>query len=438
MTTHHLREARAAAAWTWLAVIFLAGCGAAEPAPPPPPTLEQSLGMAVPHLMAARPVDVEMRVEAGVRWVRRDIAWARVEQEVGVFDFTEADAVIDAEVAAGVQVLVLLDYGHPAYAAESNGDVMVPPDDLADFGRYAETVAEHFRGRVSAYELWNEPNFSIFWKPAPSPEGYAALAAVAAESVRLTDPDATILLGGTLGNWDPLSYDGRPWGFLEEVLVAQPDLLERVDVLAFHPYTWLQQELPETPSGSVDPLQVSFVDMITDLRRITAAHGRPEIPLWSTEQGFHTATKLIFSRGVSEELQGHLLVRTTLLALAQGVDKVFHFTYQDGLGDLYDKESHFGVVRHPSLSPDGEAPEPKPAYWSHQVLASKLEDTVAVHDLREDLDLASDVFAFRLQSTDGDDTVVAWTTSGSATPLTLDGAPRDLTDAPLYVPISPP
>jgi polysaccharide biosynthesis protein PslG len=413
--------------WVWAVV----GCGApAEPSP----TLGVALGIAVPHFAAARPQDVALRVEAGARWVRRDVAWEKVEREVGVFDFTEADAVIDAEVAAGVEVLVVLDYGHPAYAADANGDSTMPPDDVADFGRYAAAVAEHFRGRVSAYELWNEPNFFLFWKPAPSPEGYAALAAEAAERVRLVDPDATILLGGSLGNWDTLSFDGQPWGFLEAALAARPDLLERVDALAFHPYTWLQQEPPEVSTGTVDTAQTGYVDMITDLRRIASEAGRSELPLWATEQGFHTATKDALSRGVTEEEQGHLLVRSTVLALAQGVEKVFHYTYRDGPTDPYNKEAHFGLVRHAS---GDEEPERKPAFEAHQALASALEGAVRVEDLRGELGLAPDVFAFRLVSVRGDDTLIAWTTAPGGASLGLEGVMVELSSAPVYVPVAP-
>jgi hypothetical protein len=396
--------------------------------------LGEAMGIAVPHFDASRPVDAAVRVEAGARWVRRDIAWHRVESEVGTFDFTRADAVVDTELSAGVEVLAVLDYGHPAYADGANGDSTFPPDDASDFGRYAAAVAEHFRGRVSAYEIWNEPNFFLFWKPEPSPEAYAELAQEAADRIRAADPDATIVLGGSLGNWDTLSYEGQPWGFLEAVLAARPDLLERVDALAFHPYTWLQQEVPEATSGNADPLQTSYVDMIDDLKRITADAGRPDLPLWATEQGFHTATKSILSFGVSEEEQGHLLVRSTVLALAHGVEKVFHYTYRDGSEGLYDKESHFGLVRHLPDAGEDQEPERKPAFEAYQTLASALADAVRVDDLRDALSLAADVYAFRLVSHQAADTTVAWTTSASGASFTLSDVVVDVSTAPVFFP----
>lgn len=33
----------------------------------------------------------------------------------------------------------------------------------AHFAWYANRVANRCRGRVKAYELWNEPNLSMFW-----------------------------------------------------------------------------------------------------------------------------------------------------------------------------------------------------------------------------------------------------------------------------------
>jgi len=427
----------------WLAVCAISGCAAGVTPPEPTPdeamglavpTLNGAMGLAVPHFGAARPIDAAVRAEMGVRWVRRDVAWTKVERVVGEFDFAAADKVIDTEIASGAEVLVVLDYGHPAYAADSNGDSTVPPDDVADFGRYAAAVAEHFRGRVSAYEIWNEPNFFLFWKPEPSPEAYAALAVEAADRVRAADPAATILVGGSLGNWDPLSFDGQPWGFLEAVLAARPDLLERVDALAFHPYTWLQQEVPELASGSVDEMQIGYVHMITELQRITAEAGRPDLPLWATEQGFHTASGDFLSRGVTEEEQGHLLIRSTLLALAHGVDKVFHYTYQDGPADPYNKEAHFGLVRHQVGAAEDEEPERKPGFGAYQTLATALASTVDVSDLRDELSLPDAVYAFRLAGADRSLTTVAWTTTEAGASLELDGVVVEVSTAPSFIP----
>ena len=129
-----------------------------SPNPTPTPPLVEAFGLAVPHLTHARDVDIAARYDAGVRWVRRDISWTKVEAVQGIFDFTTADAVVDAELSMGIDILAILDYGHPDYASNSGGDSHYPPDDLSDYGRYVRETVNHFKDRIHVWEIWNEPN----------------------------------------------------------------------------------------------------------------------------------------------------------------------------------------------------------------------------------------------------------------------------------------
>jgi hypothetical protein len=402
-----------------IAALIVASCST-DPAPgssspdvtaAAPTPLAASFGLAVPHFSHARPADVRLRREAGIRWVRRDISWNQVEPERGVFDFTRADEVIDAELAEGMRILVILDYGNALYAEATDDDDHFPPDDVADFGRYVTATVEHFRGRVHAWEIWNEPNIFVFWKPTPNAAAYAELLIEGAARVREADPETPLLLGGLLGNVDPIFY-GQEWGFLSEVLEAVPALLDLVDVLSIHPYTYLQTTEPEVSSGVEGSLQIGFSEMFHEMRAIAAEHGHPDIPIWVTEMGWHTAIESVGSVGVSETMHAALMVRACVLAIALEAAVIMPFTYSDGPNDLTDKESHFGLVRYDPELREDETAALKPAYTAYRLMTEMLGPTAFTRDLREVLRLAPTVYAYEFKSVAEDEwVVVAWSTA---------------------------
>lgn len=398
------------------------------PVPVPSPPLAEAFGLAVPHLTHARDVDIAARYDAGVRWVRRDLSWTKVEAVPGTFDFTSTDAVVDAELAMGIEVLAILDYGHPDYASGSGGDSHYPPDDLADYGRYVRETVTHFKDRIDVWEIWNEPNFVNFWKPAPDPVGYGDLVLVAINEIQQADPSASIMLGGMLGNIDAGSYGGKPWGYLEAVLSAHPGLLANIDILSIHPYTWLQYVEPEIVSGVANTFQIGFSEMILNCRDIATQAGYSDMPIWITELGWHTATQAIITLGVSEEKQAALWVRSCVMAFSHGVEKVFPYSYSDGSGDLTDKESHFGMMRYLANASSSSLPhEPKPAYNAYQTMTGLLSRCGFDKDLRSDLGLLSTEFAYRFSVTNSDDVViVAWSTGLLPGSIDLGSVPQSV------------
>ena len=54
------------------------------------------------------------------------------------------------------------------------GSILNGHPDPDDFAEFASAVATRYSGKISAYELWNEPNGVIFYSPV-SPEDYTDL-----------------------------------------------------------------------------------------------------------------------------------------------------------------------------------------------------------------------------------------------------------------------
>ena len=84
------------------------------------------------------------------------------------------------------------------------------------------------------WEIWNEPNSSVFWTPAPDPGDYADLITRSSRVIKKVDPEAQIMSGGIFAT--PQS-DGAitSYEFLEETF-ARGDAAEAIDIVGVNPY----------------------------------------------------------------------------------------------------------------------------------------------------------------------------------------------------------
>src|SRR5439155_15528935 len=137
---------------------------------------------------------------AGVRSVRIDLSWASL-QEHGRRRFSRwavrvADRCVNLSLANGMSVLATLLWT-PAWANGGRG-LAVPPARTSDFARVARWAARHFRSRVTAWEIWNEPDGRDFWRGTP--RRYARLLRAAYPALKAGDPSATVVFGGLVHN----------------------------------------------------------------------------------------------------------------------------------------------------------------------------------------------------------------------------------------------
>ena len=115
--------------------------------------------------------------EAGGELIRVNVNWAATTLEPPAdprnpadpaYDFAALDAAIDDARARGLQVMLTL-YRAPSWAEGADRPVSAPagswkPDPGA-FGDFVHAVAERYRGQVSYYQAWNEPNLRSYLSP---------------------------------------------------------------------------------------------------------------------------------------------------------------------------------------------------------------------------------------------------------------------------------
>ena len=220
--------------------------------------------------------------DLGVKWARVQTGWARTEKKAGVYDFAWLDATIDKLLERGVQPWLSLSYGNPVYtgnintasagvpashsACDEHGVGFPPihtPEERHGWQNYIRALVRHVRGRVTHYEVWNEPDLLSFWKCQPCAADYVDLVRLTAGPLREEQPDAA-LIGGSIA-WGMTVWSLK---FLEDCMEA--GLHELVDIITYHGY----KSVPERHSAQE----------IDAFRHILARY-KPSLRYWQGEAG---------------------------------------------------------------------------------------------------------------------------------------------------------
>jgi hypothetical protein len=292
---------------------------AAQAAAPPPESSELARRLGVNIHLLQDDHALDLAHSAGFGFVRMDMLWADVERR-GRYRFLPYDRLLRALEARGMGVLWILDYGHP----DHGGSTPRMPQDVAAFGRFAEAVAEHFKGRNVRYEIWNEPNTSQFWKPSPNASEYAILLREAVAAIRKADPSAKVSSGG-LSRFDA--------AFLSRAV--DPSLAADLTAIGVHPY-------PKTGPETIAP-------EMEDLREWAARSLGRHIEIWDTEWGYSSANapEEAPSNGHTEEgrrRQASLSVREILTVWAVGLPVAVWYDLRDDGTDPANPEHNYGLL----------------------------------------------------------------------------------------------
>jgi hypothetical protein len=238
----------------------------------------------------------------GVTTVRVLIPWAGVQPlnpaTSSYRDWSRVDYIVKAAADRGMSVLGVLN-ATPAYGGANGGcwGCVGAAPDPTKFAAFAAEAAGHFRGLVSAYEVWNEPNYAGNWTPAVDPVAYTNLLKAAYDKIKtagtitvggkvvnIGDPNATVVAGVlgavlTVGNvlMDPRTFVNTMYangakGFF--------------DALSFHPYSYQQS----FPAGlGCQFCQNTPITMLLQIRQTMLNYLDGDTKIWATEYGLGTS-----------------------------------------------------------------------------------------------------------------------------------------------------
>jgi hypothetical protein len=252
------------------------------------------------HTIRADDGLLQLAKAGGFTWMIQLLEWREVEPAPGEWFWEYTDWLVRATEYYGLDLVLRLD--HPSERAIAPDGVA--PVDVAAYAAFAGRVAARYRGRITAYIVWNEPNLATEWEGRlPDPVGYTGLLCTAHAAIRAADPQALVVSAGLAptNHTDKLALDDRL--YLQAMYAA--GAVSCFDVLAAHPYGFAYP--PDDPHGAHDGLNFA---RLADLRAIMIEEGDGDKPIWATELGWTSAPigpEQQWLR-VSEEEQGHYLV----------------------------------------------------------------------------------------------------------------------------------
>jgi len=202
--------------------------------------------------------------DSGAKTVRAFMPW-----NVGISDLgsvsSKYGAFADKARGYGLQVY---------FVVTGNKDSMASP---GDYATSIHAVAAALKGRVAAYEIWNEEDGPDFWASGPQPAAYAALLKAAYPAVKSADPGATVVTGGMVANDDDFLralYANGVKGSFDAVAVHTDTACLTTDPTEYY----------REPDGRIG--RYSFTGY-RELYSTMAANGEAK-PIWMTELGWST------------------------------------------------------------------------------------------------------------------------------------------------------
>ena len=249
-------------------------------------------------------------------WVKQSFAWRDIEPiEKGKFDWYRPDLIVEMVEGAGLDLLVRIDR-QPFWSQEEDWPPLenAPPADLQDFADFCGILAERFRGRIAAYQVWNEPNLSREWgDDPPSPAEYTELLKVCYEAIKESDPEAIVVSAGLAPTGTGLPLAMPDVDFLEGMYDA--GAAEYFDVLGINAPGYKAPPEVSPEEGEANPEYGGgrwFVFRhVEDIRQIMEANGDTDKQVSILELGWTTdrLNPEYAWHAVTEQQQADYLVR---------------------------------------------------------------------------------------------------------------------------------
>ena len=243
------------------------------------------------------------------------VSWPALEPSKGQFSFGTLDSCVALAEEEHAEILLPLGLS-PAWASARPQEASAyapgnaaPPRDLEDWKEYVRAVATRYRGRITHYEIWNEPNLPRFF--SGSAEEMLELARAAHDVLKSVDLQNVVV--------SPSATSGEPGlRWLQAYLGIGGGAV--CDVVGFHFYTGGKR--PE----SIRPLALHA-------RRVLARVNLSSVPLWNTETGWSIPSQ-VPSAGQTPNPQRQTLLaswvsRALITGWASGLDRFYWYAWDN-------------------------------------------------------------------------------------------------------------
>jgi hypothetical protein len=233
---------------------------------------------------------IQMVKGAGFNWVRIPIHWSDVERAKDHWDPLPLDRIVDQYGGSGVKILATVSK-EPEWARDPSGQHLLR--DFQDFAGFMHFLAERYKGKIHAYEIWNEENLATNMGGAVRIEDYGRLLEAGYQGAKQADPNITVAFGGLTPTgvndpaiaMDDLQYLQAFYNFAGGAYTKYFDVLG-IHVSSTHnPPDKMYPDNPGTGEWTDHPS--FYFRRGEQLHQVMVEHGDTR-PVWITEFGWTT------------------------------------------------------------------------------------------------------------------------------------------------------
>ena len=329
---------------------------------------------------------------AGVNWIRDRLSWGELETAPGTLaDETPYHSAATLQAEQALSVLQVFHHT-PGWAVDRqlDGDAGGKrfARDLRHHYRFCQAMARTFRGRIRAWEPWNEANITAFG--GHTIDEMCALQKASYLGFKAGDPDVTVcwnVYAGAGGERHTAGVlDNEAWAYFNTYNIHSYQSFDR------------------------------YAEQFRTARE--AACGRP---IWITECGIrldHETGPPWGDLSTADELrQARFVAKSYASSLFAGVDRHFFFI----LGNYLERGVQFGLLRHEHT--------PRPAYVALAALGRWLAGAHCLGRVPTAPEANVRIYAFSARP-DGQeqDVLIAWADEGAEWPASAKVRPLSVVD----------
>lgn len=270
---------------------------------------------------------VSMIADAGFHWIRQEFQWEDIEIHgkgdfsdrrnfpEGIDSWAKYDNIVDLAGQYGLEIIARL--SNPPAWSRVNGDddgAMAPPDDLADYEDFVSAVVDRYQGRITFFQVWNEPNIYPEWgNRNVDPEGYTELLCRAYDAIKTANPDAVVLSGALAPTLELSGRNMNDLVFLQRMYDAGAK--DCFDILTMQGYgLW---------SGPTDkrqkPTSINYARNVL-VRDLMVQNGDENKSIWISEMNWNPVPDEVMTQGIYGQVTPEQAARYAALAYERAED----------------------------------------------------------------------------------------------------------------------
>ena len=303
----------------------------------------------------------------GFNWVKQQVEWFRYNAGPGQYDWGALDRIVEGANAHGINVLFSV-VKAPGWSRPPQDTDEGPPADPNTYGAFMRDMAARYKGRVKAYEIWNEQNLYYEWGGRGhklNAARYVELLKVAYNAIKSVDPGAIVISGALT----PTGYNDGDIAIDDGVYLEQmyqAGMARYCDAVGAHPSGYnvppdaAWQTHVDPSAGFRGPFTNRhpswfFRGTMERYRNIMIKYGDAHKRIWPTEFGWASVEGLgvppvhgyEYSADNTEAEQAQFIVRAYQMGKAWGwvgVAFLWNLNFAPVAGKQ-DEKAAFGIVR---------------------------------------------------------------------------------------------